>query len=99
MFKVSNELSGQLVSEGFHFGENHHNLIHQSGTRFKVDQVNTETYGKKFAPYQGPRTWNSIRQEKKSITTLAAFKTKIKCWKPICSCRICRIFIQRIGFV
>ena len=67
MFKVSNGLLGQLVSEGFHFGENHHNLIHQSGTKFKVDQVNTETYGKQFAPYQGPKTWNFIRQEKKAL--------------------------------
>ena len=39
------------------------------------------------------------RKKLKSVTTLAAFKTKIGHWKPICSCRIYRIYIQRVGFV
>ena len=45
MFKVNNELSVQLVSEKFHFAENHYKIRHQSGTKFKVDHVETETYG------------------------------------------------------
>ena len=37
----------------------------------------------------------------KEITLLRilAFKAKMKRWKPICSCRICRIYIERVGFI
>ena len=97
MFKVNNGLSVQVISENVHFVENHYNLRHQSRTKFKVDHDKNETYGKQSLSYLVPKIWNSIPQEIKNVTTLAAFKTKIKHWKPICSCRICRIYIHH-GF-
>ena len=99
MFKVNNGLSVQLVSENFHFVENHYNFRHQSGKIFKVNHVETETYGKRSISYFGPKIWNSIPQEIKNVTNLTTFKTKIKHWKSICSCRICRIYMQRVGFI
>ena len=99
MFKVNNGLSVQLVRENFHFVENHYNFRHQSRKKFKVNHVETETYGKQSISYFGPKIWNSIPQEIKNVTNLATFKTKIKHWKPICSCRICKIYIQRVGFI
>ena len=100
MFKVNNGLSVQLVSENFHFAENHYNFRHQSGTKFRADHAKTERYGKQSVSYLGPKIWNCIPQKIKNVTTLAAFKIKIKRWKPICSCRICRIYIQRVvGFI
>ena len=99
MLKVNNRLQVQLVSENFHFGENHYNFKHQSGTKFNVDNVKTETYGKQSVSYLGPKIWNSTPQEIKKVITLAALKTKIKRWNPNCSCSICRIYIQRVGFI
>ena len=78
MLKVNNGLLVQLVGENFHFVENHYNFIHESGKKFKVDHVETETCGKQSISYFRPKIWNSIRQEIKNVTTLAAFKTKIK---------------------
>ena len=83
MFKVNNGLSVQLVSENFHFLENHYNLRNQSGIKFKVDHVKTDRYGKQSVSYLGPKIWYSILQKIKNFTTLAAFTTKIKRWKPI----------------
>ena len=57
MFKVNNGLSVQLVSENFHFAENHHNFRHQTRTKFKADQVKTETYGKQSISYLGPKIY------------------------------------------
>ena len=54
MFKVNNGLSVQLVSDNFHFVENHYNFRHQSGKKFKVDHIETETYGKQSISYFGP---------------------------------------------
>ena len=45
MFKVNNGLSVKLVSENFHFAENHYKIRNQSQTKFKVDHVETEIYG------------------------------------------------------
>ena len=53
MFKVNNGLSVQLVSDNFDFVENH-NFRHQSGKKFKVDHIETETYGKQSISYFGP---------------------------------------------
>ena len=50
MFKVNNGLSILLVSENLNFAENHHRFRHQSGTKFKVDHVKTETYGASISP-------------------------------------------------
>ena len=63
MFKVNNGLLVQVVCENL--AENHYNFRHQSGTKFKVDHVNTQTYGKQSVSYFGPKTWNSIPKEKK----------------------------------
>ena len=99
MFKVNNGLSVQLVGENFHFVENDYNFRHQSRKKCKVNHVETETYGKQSISYFGPKIWNSIPQEIKNIKNLATFKTKIKHWKPIYSCRIYKIYIQRVGFI
>ena len=99
MLKVNNGLSVQLVSENLHFEENHYNFRHQSEPKFKIDHVNTETYGKQSVSYQGPKILNSILQEIETVTTLTAFKTKIKRWKSICLCMIWRIYIQLVGFI
>ena len=98
MFKVNNGLPVQLLRENFRLVENHDNMGYQSGKKLKVDHVETETYGKQSIRYFGPKIWNSIPQETKNVITLAAFKTKLKHWKPIWSCRICRIYIQRVRF-
>ena len=63
MFKVNNGLSVQLVRENFHFVENHYNFRNQSGKKFKVNHVETETCGKQSISYFGPKIWNSIPQE------------------------------------
>ena len=51
MLKVNNELSLQLVGENFFIEENDYNFRHESKTKFKVDHVNTEKYGKQFVSY------------------------------------------------
>ena len=99
MFKVNNGQSVQLISENLHFAENHYNFRHQPRTKFKVDHVNTEIYGKQSVSYFQPKIWNSIPKKIKNVIILAAFKIKIKHWKPFCSCRICRIYTQRVGFI
>ena len=76
--KMNNGLSVLLVSKNFHFAENYYNFRHESGTKFKIDHIEAETYGKQSISYLGSKIWNSITQEIKNVASLAAFKTKRK---------------------
>ena len=69
MFKVNNGPSVQLDSKNFHYAKNLYNFRHQSGTKFRVDHVNTEKYGKHSVSYLRHNIWISILQETKNVTT------------------------------
>ena len=48
----------------------------------------------------GPKIWNIIPPNIKNSSSLKAFKKNIKTWTPIdCPCRICKCYIQGIGFI
>ena len=67
---MNNGLSVQWVSENVHFAENHYNFRYQSGTKFNVDHVKTEIYGKLSIPYIGPNDhqirYNTSSKHKKT---------------------------------
>ena len=42
----------------------------------------------------------SCTQRYQNITILSIFKRKIKKWVPLqCSCQLCKIYLQRVGFI
>ena len=47
---------------------------HQSETKFKVDHIFTEKYGKQSVSYLGPKIWNSIPQEKEKVALSGSFQ-------------------------
>ena len=48
----------------------------------------------------GPKIWNIIPPNIKNSASLNAFKENIKKWTPTdCPCRICKCYIQGIGFI
>ena len=50
--------------------------------------------------YRGPTTWELVPVEIKESKSLFVFKEKIKKWKPVgCSCRLCKIYINNIGYL
>ena len=50
--------------------------------------------------FLGCKIWKLIPQEYKELDSLDKFKMKIKRWKPKqCPCRICKVYIQRIGYI
>ena len=64
-----------------------------------VPSVNTELKGKNSIRYFGAVIWNSIPPSIKKVTSLNAFKNRIKSWKPNCPCRLCKTYLQGVGFV
>ena len=94
---INNEECATGFKDLFHIRDSYSN---RSFSELMVPSVNSELNGKNSMRYMGPLLWNSIPIELRNISTLAAFKTKIKKWKPErCSCRLCKTYIAEVGFI
>ena len=49
--------------------------------------------------FLGPKIWDMVPSEMKSITSLYTFKNQIKKWIPIkCPCRLCKTYVPNLGY-
>ena len=98
MYKVKNELSPNFIQQIFQPMHSHYNL--RSESDFRLSNIKTVHYGSDTISYMGPKIWNMIPSYIKNSANLLEFKTKIKLWLPKgCECRICKVYIYRIGFI
>ena len=50
--------------------------------------------------FLGPKIWELVLEDAKQSESLEVFKNKIKKWVPYrCPCRLCRVYLQNIGFI
>ena len=89
IYKVANGLSVGEFENLFDFKDQY--TIH-------FPSFNTELKGKNSIRYFGAVIWNAIPLSIKTATSLSAFKNRIKSWKPNCSCRLCKTYLQGEGF-
>ena len=59
----------------------------------------TVMYGSKNISVLSPKIWASILQNIKDSSFLPCFKQRIRKWKHNCSCRLCKTFLQHVGFI
>ena len=97
MYKVRHNLSPAPFQEIFHKSDPQ-NLRKEEG--FEIPKVRTVNNGIETIRYRGPITWDIIPKDIQQSKSLSEFKTKIKKWKPKdCPCRLCKIYIQDLGFI
>ena len=99
MYKIKHGLSANSCDNIFvNIDENRYNL--RTRCDFRVPSVNTENCGKNSLRYFGPVIWNKIPLRIRNIETLTEFKKEIRKWKfDNCPCRLCRNFIDGVGFI
>ena len=87
------------MREIFHFQENeNYNL--KSGTHLASRNMRTTLFGKETVSNLGAKIWPLLPEELKNASSLQIFKNKLKEWKPInCTCRLCKTYIQHVGFI
>ena len=69
-------------------------------SHFRSRKIRTTKYGIETPSYLGPKLWNLVPNEYKTIESLADFKTKIKTWVPKnCPCRLCKTYVHQIDFI
>ena len=99
MFKVKIGESPSIMHETFHIDDsNKFNL--RKNRRFKPANPKTAYYGTETISILRPKSWILLTGEYKNSTSLKEFKTKVKNWVPLnCPCRLCKTYIQNIGFI
>ena len=88
MFKVKNEMSPEIICDIFTQRiNNHYNLRHIN--HFETPFVRTVYNGTKSVSYLGPKIWDIVPEEYKTLNSLNSFKESIKNWVPLnCPCRL-----------
>ena len=98
LFKVKIGVAPDIMKEIFEVEERPYNL--RNNVFVKRSNVRTVRYGTETVSFLAPKLWDMIPEECKNETSLIAFKEKIKTWMPDnCPCRICKTYIQNLGFL
>ena len=98
MYKVSNGLSPPIVSNIF-TQKNCHPYNLRLNSQFSRPRVMSVFDGTESISYLGPVIWDILPDSQKNLTNVSVFNNRIKKWKPEnCPCRLCKIYISRVGF-
>ena len=98
MYKISNGLSTPLMKDIFSINRNPYNL--RQNSQFSRPRINTVYHGTESISNLGPKIWDLVPSNLKEISELDKFKKAIKQWKPEdCPCRLCKVFVQNVGFL
>ena len=98
IYKVKNNLSPTLMKNIFPERVIPYDLRNKN--TFQSSNINTVYNGTETLSFIGPKTWALVPENIKYATSLSEFKTKIKNWEPKgCKCRLCKVYIQHLGFI
>ena len=99
MSRFYNGLSPPLMSNMFKLkAENSYNLRKVSG--FFKPMVKSVYHRTECISYLRPKIWDILPKKLKNIDNLDHFKKKIKTWTPDNRpCRLCKVYIESIGFL
>ena len=99
MYKIKNDLSPLNVTELFEqSNEQHYDLRKYS--HFTVPPVRTVYHGSESISFLGLKIWYILPDRLKNASSIEAFNMEIKKWKPEnCPCRLCKVYVQNVGFV
>ena len=98
MFKIKNKMAPELLNEIFQEKTASYNLRRNSN--FFIRKVHSVYHGTESLSFLGPKIWELVPEGLKQSESLEIFKNKIKKWVPLrCPCRLCRIYLQNVGFI
>ena len=98
MFKIHWDLSPDILKEIFVLKISLYNL--RRNNAFERRQVHSVYHGTESLSFLRPKFWNLVSLELKKSESLEVFKLKVKKWIPFeCLCRLCRTYMQQVGFI
>ena len=98
LYKVENNMDPEIVNEVFQKRTSSYNL--RANSSFFTRPVHSVYNGTESRSFLGPKIWELEPEDAKQSKSLEVFKNKIKKWVPSrCPCRLCRVYLQNIGFI
>ena len=99
LYKIVNGFSPEIMKDVFPFNTNSSYNIRNRRT-FRSRPIRTVYFRSETLSCLGPKIWELIPDNFKTLESVASFKTEIKKWKPdSCPCRLCKNYIHQVGFV
>ena len=97
--KLINNLSPTNMNRVFKLNSDSHYNLRQISQFFK-SLVKSVYHGTESISHLGPKIWDILPDDYKTIQNLDTFKIKIIKWKPEnCSFRLCKVYIDRVDFL
>ena len=97
IFKVVTGISPEIMKKVFPLKSS---IQYHSKQIFETHNIRSVYNGTDTLSFLGPKIWNILPDDMKKITSLNAFKKEIRKWKPKeCPCRLCKNYIQGIGYI
>ena len=98
IYKHIHGLSPAIMGEVFKINRTlPYNLRTQNDFSSRVPK--TVNYGTETISFLAPEVWALVPEKLKECSCLEAFKSKIRKWKPDCPCRLCKTYLQHVGFL
>ena len=98
MYKNNHGLSPPIMNEVFTLGKNKCNL--RNFNLFYCSNKHTVKYGTETISFRGPKKWSSLSSEIKESPSILILETLIKAFDMVkCPCRLCKKYIQSLGFI
>ena len=98
MYKISNGLSAPFMKDIFSINKNPYNL--RQNSQFSRPRINIVFHGTESISNLGSKIWDLVPSNLKEVSELDEFEKAIKQWKhEDCPCKLCRVFVQNVGFL
>ena len=98
IFKVKKNMTPEILTEIFPQKESNYSL--RNSTALQGRSIKTVMYDSGTKSSLGPKIWDILLTELKKIMSPTLFKKKTREWGPKnCPCRLCKTYVQNIGFL
>ena len=98
VFKIRNNMTPEFLNEIFQERSVPYNL--RGNNPFRCRRANSVYHGTESLAFLGPKIWDLVPDKIKTSENVNIFKNKTKKRIPDnCPCRLCRVYIQNIGFI
>ena len=98
IYKYLHGLSPAILSEVFKVNETIPYDLRMCNELYAT-KPKTVRHGTETISFLSPKIWSLIPQNIKDSGSLPCFKKNIRKWKPNCPCRLCKTFLQHVGFI
>ena len=98
IFKFLNGLSPQVMNEVFQVKSPAPYYLRDKNELYNKNPK-TVAYGTESVSFMTPKIWSIVPQELKNPQSLYSLKKGIRKWKSNCPCRLCKTYLQHVGFM